>query len=99
MNLSDFNFPKVTRADIAFSSFNTIPELLDEAKKRESIKGKRKFSELFFKGGELDLQDDVIGTWKEKALLYAKALMTSFAPKHQDKEAVCAMIFEETLKL
>ena len=99
MNLSEYKFPQVTKADSVFPTFNTIPELLEEAKKRDLRKGRQKFNELFFSGGKLDFQDDVAGTWKSHAFVYAKALMQSYAPKHEDKEAVCAMIFEETLKL
>ncbi len=99
MKLETFNFPVVTGVDIAFSTFNTIPELLEEAKKRSPKKGMQKFSELFFSGGKIELQKDVKGTWKNNAFLYAKALMSSWGPKHQDKELVVGMIFEETLVL
>ena len=61
--------------------------------------GRDKFSELFFKGGKLDIKDNVEGTWREKAVLFARALMGSFTPSHEDKEAVCALIFEECLNL
>ena len=97
MELSEYKFPEVSQADIAFPTFDTVPELLKEAESRNISKGRKKFNQLFFSGGKIDLQDDVKGTWKEGAFLYARALMGSFAPKHEDKEAVCAMIFEETL--
>ena len=42
---------------------------------------------------------DVEGTWKQNAFLYARSLMGSFVPKHEHKELVCAMIFEECLIL
>jgi hypothetical protein len=97
MNLEKYEFPKVTKVDMAFSSFDTIPELLAEAKKRNPKKGMAKFSELFFNGGKLEFQKDVEGTWKEGAFLYAKALMSSFSPKHEHKELVVGMLFEEVL--
>lgn len=63
-------------------------------------KAKQKFGELFYKGGSLKLKKDVTeGSWKQKALSYAKVLMGSWAPKHEHKELVCAMIFEECLDL
>jgi hypothetical protein len=99
MKLEDFEFPEVTMADVAFPTFNTIPELYEEAKTRDLTKGTKKFNELFFSGGKITPQEDVEGTWKEKAFMYARALMGSFAPKHEEKEAVCAMIFQETLVL
>lgn len=99
MKLQDYKFPNVTTADIAFSTFDTDKTLLAEAEKRTLTKGREKFNELFFSGGKLKFKDDVKGTWKENAFLYARALMGSFAPKHEHKEAVCAMIFEECLDL
>lgn len=99
MKLEKFEFPKVTGVDLAFCTFNTIPELLEEAKKRNPKKGIEKFSELFYSGGKIELQKGVKGTWKENAFLYAKALMSSWSPKHEHKELVVGMIFEETLVL
>lgn len=99
MELSTYNFPKVTKVDLAFPTFNTPKELVEEAEKRNPIKGMKKFSELFFSGGEIKLKDNVKGTWKENAYMYASALMGSFAPKHEHKELVVGMIFEECLEL
>ena len=99
MQLEKFKFPKVTASDMAFSSFDTIPELLEEAKLRNPEKGIRKFNELFFQGGKINLQKDVEGTWKENAFIYAKSLMGSWSPKHEHKKLVVGMIFEETLIL
>jgi hypothetical protein len=99
MELSEYNFPKVDKIDIAFPTFNTIPELLEEAQKRDLTKGRKMFNTLFYTGGKVEFQDDVKGTWKEKAWFYCRALMGSFEPKHQDKEAVCAMLMQECLKL
>lgn len=99
MNLEEFEFPKVTGADNAFPVFNTIPELLKEAEKRNPTKGIDQFNTFFYSGGKPKFQKDVEGTWKEGAWLYARALMGSFAPKHEHKEIVCGMIFEEVLDL
>jgi len=99
MDLSTYKFPEVSKIDLAFSTFNTPKELVEEAEKRTLTKGRKKFNELFFSGGEIQLKEDVKGTWKENAFMYARALMSSFAPKHENKEAVCAMIFEECLVL
>jgi len=99
MNLSKFKFPQVTGADNAFPTFDTIPELLEEAKTRNPKKGVDKFNEFFFRGGTPKFKKDVKGTWKEDAFLYARALMGSYSPKHEHKELVCGMIFEECLVL
>jgi hypothetical protein len=99
MDLSTYKFPDVTKADLIFATFNTTPELVEEAKKRNPQKGMKKFSELFYSGGKIELQKDVEGTWKEKAYLYARVLMGSFEPKHEHKALVVGMIFEEVLVL
>jgi len=59
MNLSTYKFPEVTKADLAFPTFNTSKELLEEAKKRNPQKGMKKFSELFYSGGKIELKKDV----------------------------------------
>ena len=99
MDLSTYKFPKVTELDLAFSTFNTPKELIVEAEKRNPQKGMKKFSELFFSGGKIELKKDVKGTWKENAYMYARALMSSWSPKHEHKELVVGMIFEECLVL
>lgn len=96
MELKNYNFPKTERE---LNNINTDYILLAEAEKRELRKGREKFNQLFFNGGTVELKDDVRGTWKEHAYVYARSLMGSFTPKHEHKESVCAMIFEECLKL
>ena len=39
MDLSTYNFPKVTEIDLAFSTFNTPKELVEEAQKRKPQRG------------------------------------------------------------
>jgi hypothetical protein len=99
MDLSTYKFPKVTKADLAFPTFNTPKELVEEAEKRNPQKGMKKFTELFYSGGKIELKKDVEGTWKENAYMYARALMGSWSPKHEHKELVVGMIFEECLVL
>lgn len=99
MDLSTYKFPDVTKIDLAFPTFNAPRELLEEADKRDLKKGREKFNQLFYYGGEIKLKPYVKGTWKENAYLFARALMASFEPKHEHKEAVCALIFEECLEL
>lgn len=99
MDLSNYKFPKVTKLDIAFPTFDAPMELVEEAKKRNPQKGIKKFSELFYSGGKVELKEDVVGTWKEDAYFYALALMGSWKPKHEHKALVVGMIFEECLVL
>jgi hypothetical protein len=99
MDLSTYKFPEVTNVDLSFPTFDTIKELIEEAEKRNPQKGMKKFSELFYLGGKIEFKKDVKGTWKENAYLYARALMGSYAPKHEHKQLVVGMILEECLVL
>ncbi len=99
MNLENYNFPEVTQVDLAFSTLNVTKELLQEAQLRNPKKGMDKFDEIFYSGGRIKFKKDVEGTWKEKAFMYAKALMSSYEPKHEHKQLVVGMIFEECLVL
>lgn len=99
MDLKTYKFPKLTGADIAFSVVNTDMALLKEAKDRGFYDGRtpfnKMFSTLFFKGGKLNFKPDLDPAFKDAAVPYLKALMASFNPKHEDKEAVCAMLLSE----
>lgn len=100
MDLSQYKFPEVSKIDPVFSTFDIPVDLLEEAQSRRIQKGVDKFNELFFEGGEVTLQSDVTKEyWKFKAYCYALCLMRSRKPKHEDKEAVVAMLFEEILVL
>ena len=99
MDLSVYNFPKVSKFDMAFPTFNTPKELLEEATKRNPTQGIKKFNELFYSGGKVKFKEDFNGSWKENAWIYARALMGSFEPKHEHKELVVGMILEECLEL
>ncbi len=99
MDLSTYKFLEVTDVDLVFPTFNTTKELVEEAEKRNPKKGIEKFSELLYSGCKIELKDDVKGTWKENAYRYALALIGSWEPKHEHKELVVGMIFEECLVL
>ena len=99
MDLSTYKFPEITDVDLAFPTVNTTKELVEEAEKRNPQKGMNKFSEIFYSGEKIELKKDVKGTWKENAFKYARALMGSWSPKHEHKELVVGMIFEECLLL
>jgi hypothetical protein len=103
MKLSTYKFPEITETDLIFPTVNVSDELLKEATKRNENhqidKAIEKFNELFFSGGKIEFKDDVKGTWKENAFMYCKALMGSFAPKHEHKELVCSMILDECIVL
>lgn len=102
MDLKTFPFPKATELDIAFSTYDTNKELLEEAKSRGFLHGRTPyndlFSELFFNGGKISFKDGVEEDFKNNAWPYCRGLMRSFAPKHEHKEAVCAMLMSELLE-
>lgn len=99
MDLKDFNFPKTSGLDIAFPTFGADPQLLKEAMDRGFYHGRtpynKLFSTLFFSGGKLDLKPDLDPDFKAKALPYLRAFMGSFGPKHEEKEAICALLLSE----
>lgn len=103
MDLTKFEFPEVTQADLAFPTFGTIPELLAEAKERgfyeSSTPYNELFNELFYNGGEVIFKKGIDSEFRKTAWPYCKVLMGSFAPKHEEKEAVCAMLMSEILEV
>jgi hypothetical protein len=101
MDLKTFEFPEVNGADAVFPTFRTIPELLEEAKERGFYNGNteynRLFSQLFFEGGKIEFKKDVDEEFKAKAWPYLRSFMGSFEPKHEEKDAICAMLMSELL--
>lgn len=99
MDLADYPFPELSNVEIVFSTLQIPSDLLDEAKRRNPKKGIEKFKKVFYFSDKIVVQSDIQGTWKEKAYWYAIALIKSFEPKHEDKELVVGMLFEEVLIL
>ncbi len=99
MNLVEFEYPPVTGADMAFPVFHTIPALLAEAKWRGFYNGNtlynRLFSALFFRGGRVVFKKDLPEGFKDRAWPYLQSFMGSWSPKHEEKEAICAMLLSE----
>lgn len=99
MNLKKYKFREVTAIDMAFPTFGTDDQLLAEAHERGFYNGETKYNELFtsifFRGGELKFKKGLDEDFKSKAIPYLYALMGSFAPKHEEKEAICAMLLSE----
>jgi hypothetical protein len=97
MDITKYNFPE---ADF---SLPTDKKLLAEAKARGFYCGNTKynalFSALFFSGGKLTLKDDVDPEFKAKALPYLKDFMGSFMPKHEEKEAISALLLSELVEV
>lgn len=97
--LSAYPYPEIRGIDEVFSTLETDPKLLAEAERRGfymgDTKANRMFNHLFYHGGSIRLKSDVDSGYVRRAVPYIKALIRSFAPKHEEKEAVCAMILDE----
>lgn len=82
----------------------TDKKLLKEAEKRGFRCGSntpynKLFNQLFFSGGTLDFKEDLNEDFKDKALPYLRAFMGSFEPKHEEKEAVSALLLSELVEV
>ena len=100
MNLATYNLPNLTDAQISFSTLKTDPALLAEAKDRGFYSNHadpyvKLFEKIFFKGGKVDFKPGLDEEFRVRAMRYLKAFMRSFAPSHEDKEAVSALILSE----
>lgn len=102
MDLKTYSFKKVNAVDMAFSTERTIPELLEEAKKRGFYNGRTPYNDLFrslfFSGGKVTFKDGLDESFVESAWNYCRLFMRSWEPKHEEKEAICAMIMSEILE-
>jgi hypothetical protein len=99
MNLQDFSFPKFDKVDMAFPTAKTDPILLQEAKDRGFYRGETKendmFSQLFYRGGTIIFKKRLPKDFVESAHNYLCGFIGSWAPKHEEKEAICALILSE----
>lgn len=95
LDLKTFKFPDAEMYPTTDTNF----DLLEEAKKRNYLYGNKSgnklFSAWFFNGVKEIVVKDLDNA--EKAFKYMRTLMGSFSPKHEHKEAVCAMIIDEFL--
>lgn len=101
LNLSTFKFPEMNPVDEIFPTAETNTELLEEARLRgycdKDLAGNKIFNSWFFRGiKEVTIRDKKNA---QPAYAYMRSLIGSFAPKHEHKEAVCAMIIDEFLKV
>jgi len=100
--LQAFDWPKATQLDLVFPTFDTPPEILELTKTDglDLSKGRAKFNELFYSGGKAEYRPGLKNTDHLKSMSnWVWCFMGSFAPKHEHKEAVCALIFQEILIL
>ena len=102
MDLTTFKFQKADGVDMAFPTFQTDKILLTEATERGFYCGhtpyNKLFSKLFFDGGKVKFKEGINEEFKVNAWNYCRCFMGSFAPKHEEKEAICAMLMSELLE-
>jgi hypothetical protein len=102
LDLTKFKFREVTGADMAFPTFDTDKELLVEAKERGFYNGHTPyndlFSTLFYIGGKPKFKSGVDKEYQLRAWKYCRCFMGSWSPKHEEKNAICAMLMSEILE-
>ncbi len=103
MDIKTFKFPELSKIDLFGSTTKTNSKLLAEAKERGFYCGHTPyndlFSKLFFNGGKLKFKKNLGADFKAKALPYLKSFMGSFEPKHEEKEAICALLLSELVEV
>jgi hypothetical protein len=103
LDLRTFPWPKVTAADVVFPTADTDSKLLKEAERRgysiynggNDKPGNKMFSTLFYEGGRVIYREDVPEEHRKNVWAYLRSYMGSWAPKHEHKHAVCAMLLDE----
>jgi hypothetical protein len=90
MDLKKYQFPTNT---------NTPKDLLQEAKDRGFYNGYSKynkmFGNLFFSGGSVEFKKGIDEDFRKRAWGYLRSFIQSWNPKHEEKEAICALILSE----
>jgi len=106
LNLFEFDFESITdKTDNPFSITRTNQDLLNEAIERgydcEDKAGNKFFIKLFYEGVKEwpEFKRNIDKDKSKVMLTYARQLCRSFEPKHEHKEYVCAMIFDDLFKL
>lgn len=97
MDLLTYNFEEPSLC------LRTDKKLLAEAKERGFYNGRTPynalFSELFFCGGNLNFKEGLSEDFILKAVPYLKSFMQSFEPKHEEKEAISALLLSELVEV
>jgi hypothetical protein len=103
MDLKKYKFPKISEFNMALSILKTDKVLLEEAKKRGFYDAhtpyNQLFSQLFYRGGKIKFKEGLNEEFRINAWRYCRSFMSSFEPKHEDKEAICALLMSELLEL
>lgn len=98
LSLMAYPFPEIKRAEEVFSTLKADSALLKEARRRGFYMGHTKANQMFgrlFGGGRIVIKPEMDMDFVRRVIPYLKALLSSFAMKHEEKEAICAMILDE----
>ena len=98
LSLMAYPFPEIKRGEEVFSTLKADSALLEEAKRRGFYMGHTKANQMFgrlFGGGRIVIKPEMDMDFVRRVIPYLKALVSSFAMKHEEKEAICAMILDE----
>lgn len=99
--------PEVTRLNVAFGNISHMPKyesIPDEFKGHRGTPFNEAVSAWFFRGAKRDGDALVVdgqrftpkaGVDADKALAAIRAVLGSFEPKHEHKEAACAFMLSE----
>ena len=95
LNLRKYNFRKDESTDM---------KLLAEAEEQGFLYGhtkyNKKFNSLFFEGGiTLDYKKDLTESEIKNMGSYLVRFMTSYSPKHEHKEAICALVLSQLIEI
>ncbi len=98
LSLMAYPFPEIKRVEEVFSTLKADSALLEEARRRGFYMGHTKANQMFgrlFGGGRIVIKPEMDMDFVRRVIPYLKALLSSFAMKHEEKEAICAMILDE----
>ena len=98
LSLMAYPFPEIQRVEEVFSTLKADPALLEEARLCGCKIGHTKSNQMFgrlFGGGRIVIKPEADTEFVRRVIPYLKALLSSYALKHEEKEAICAMILDE----
>ena len=92
--------PEIKGIDLAFGNIDHLPKMKDipEELMQPSNRWMQFVSKMFFVGLKKEEYDSLVakqGVDKKKAFMAIRTCLLSFEPKHEHKEAGCAMLFNE----
>jgi len=89
-------FPEVKDVDVAFGGYprEWFIQTLKKYQSPEDDKWGDMASKLFFSGGSLPLNKSLPEDYLARGKRLLKAILGSWEPKHEDKEAVCGLILK-----